>query len=108
MQLLFRKLWVLLLLLFFPYMLVGQENNSRNIKGKVIEDHEGHLHPLPGASVYWLGTSTGTATNEEGEFKLKRIPDNSLLVISFIGFKTDTIDIMLRVPHFHKSIKFQI
>ncbi len=84
---------LIVLLLFFPLIVMGQDNISRNIKGKVIEDHEGHLHPLPGASVYWLGTSTGTATNEEGEFKLKRIPDNSLLVISFIGFKTDTIDV---------------
>lgn len=88
-----RNSILIVLLIFFPYMLVGQENISRSIRGKVLEDHEGHKHPLPGASVYWLGTSTGTATNEEGEFKLKRIPENSLLVISFIGFKTDTIDV---------------
>ena len=76
---------VLIFTLMLPFSLFGQEKEPRSIKGKVIEDHEGHLHPLVGASVYWLGTSTGTATNEAGEFKLKRQPENSMLVVSFIG-----------------------
>ncbi len=70
------------------------EKESRNIQGKVVEDHEGHLHPLIGANVYWQDTTTGTATNEEGEFKLKGIPEQALLVVSHIGYKPDTIDVL--------------
>ena len=89
-----RNSFVLLLLLLVPFPLIGQKKESRNIQGKVVEDHEGHLHPLIGANVYWQDTTTGTATNEEGEFKLKGIPEQALLVVSHIGYKPDTIDVL--------------
>ncbi len=84
---------VLIFALLLPFSLFSQEKEPRNIRGKVIEDHEGHKSPLIGANVYWVGTTTGTATNEAGEFKLKRQPENSMLVVSFIGYKSDTINV---------------
>ena len=84
---------VLIFALLLPFSLFSQEKEPRNIRGKVIEDHEGHKSPLIGANVYWVGTTTGTATNEAGEFKLRRQPENSMLVVSFIGYKSDTINV---------------
>lgn len=49
--------------------------------------------PLPGTNIYWLGTQVGTTTNEEGFFNLPFVPTTKQLVISFLGFKTDTLTI---------------
>ena len=49
--------------------------------------------PLPGATVFLKGTYLGGSTNEEGRFEVKvpaeRFP--VLLVVSFLGFETQTI-----------------
>ena len=49
--------------------------------------------PLPGASVTLKGTNTGTTTDAGGNFSLN-IPDNQgVLVISFVGYITQEINI---------------
>ncbi len=58
------------------------------------ENHGGHLHTikLAGANVFWLGTTIGTATDNEGRFILSSAPGlPHQLVISFMGFQTDTL-----------------
>ena len=56
--------------------------------------HEGHDHKegLPGANVYWSGTTTGTTTNAEGKFHLD-FPDQDdpILIVSYIGYKNDSV-----------------
>jgi len=54
-----------------------------DISGKITSDTG---EPLPGASILVKGTSIGTTTNADGEFTL-RVPDDGVLVISFIGFE---------------------
>jgi TonB-linked SusC/RagA family outer membrane protein len=47
--------------------------------------------PLPGVSVLVKGTTTGTSTDVDGLFTLS-VPDNdAVLVVSFIGFKTQEV-----------------
>jgi outer membrane receptor for ferrienterochelin and colicin len=46
---------------------------------------------LPGANVYWLNTKVGTVTDFEGNFNLPYKKEYKQLVISYVGFKTDTI-----------------
>jgi outer membrane receptor for ferrienterochelin and colicin len=48
---------------------------------------------LAGANVYWLNTSVGTVTNIDGIFSLEYKEEYTELVISYVGFKTDTITI---------------
>ena len=48
---------------------------------------------LPGASVSVKGTSRGTATDGSGEFILRAIESESILVISSIGYETQSIDL---------------
>jgi len=48
---------------------------------------------LPGANVYWLNTKVGAVTDFEGDFNLPYKKEYKQLVISYIGFKTDTITV---------------
>jgi len=44
--------------------------------------------PLPGASVLVKGTTNGTQTDFDGNYTLDGIEDSSVLVFSYIGYKT--------------------
>jgi TonB family protein len=46
---------------------------------------------LEGAAVIVSGTTLGTVTNADGYFKLEKLPDDFLLVVSYVGFKTKVI-----------------
>lgn len=47
--------------------------------------------PIPGAAVIVKGTTIGTVTDFDGKFNLTRVPNNAVLVISFVGLKTQEI-----------------
>jgi len=64
---------------------------SNPIKGKVFGLENNQKIVLPGANVFWVGTSIGAIANENGEFKIQAEPSNKLLVVSFVGFTSDTI-----------------
>ena len=49
--------------------------------------------PLVGANVYWLGTTIGVATDENGHFRIDKTNDSDRLVVSYIGYQNDTIDV---------------
>ena len=44
-----------------------------------------------GASVVVKGTSTGTVTDLDGKFVLQNVPENGSLVISYVGYRTQTL-----------------
>ena len=56
-----------------------------SISGKVIDDTG---IPLQGVSIFVKGTTIGTITDVSGEFHLKGVSSESVLVFSFIGMKT--------------------
>lgn len=74
-------------LISLPYLLMAQGQ----LEGKIL-DTDGETG-LPGASVYWAGTTTGTSTNAAGYFGLRKTRSTNLLIISFIGYRTDTIEV---------------
>lgn len=49
--------------------------------------------PLPGAHVVIKGTKTGTTTNAEGRYTLSNVPKDASLVVSFIGFASQTAQV---------------
>ena len=55
-----------------------------------VTDEKGQ--PIPNASVRVKKTGLGTITNEKGEFTLKNIDENAVLVISFIGYLTKEVN----------------
>ena len=66
---------------------------SQTISGKVLFKDNGVDFPIEGANIFWLNTKQGTITKAAGEFNIQKIRDVKSLVISYIGFKADTIDI---------------
>jgi outer membrane receptor for ferrienterochelin and colicins len=77
---------------------------SQTVKGTIIyhdETMNGMEMPLIGTVVSWSGTNVGTAADEDGNFTIKQ-PDSSCkkLVISFVGYKTDTV-----IADFKKPMK---
>ena len=64
---------------------------SRDISGVVLDEKK---QPVIGASVFVQGTTIGTVTDANGKFHLS-VPGNETVVleISFVGFKTQTIEV---------------
>lgn len=68
--------------------------SQSELKGMIMEANENNEHiPLPGANVYWLNTTVGVSTDIDGMFTIPYKKDYKKLVISYVGFTTDTIDI---------------
>lgn len=63
---------------------------AQEIRGKVVELQGGQKMGLPGANVYWVGTSEGVVTDAQGNFKIKWNKTGKL-VASFIGYQPDTL-----------------
>jgi hypothetical protein len=80
---------------------------ARHEGGKLKEEHTGHhLHgyvyergkgknliPLVGANLRWLGSTTGAVTNADGFFDLGAADEYQQIVVSYVGFATDTVTI---------------
>ena len=78
---------------YFVLFFIINYSYSQTISGKVLFKDNGIDFPIEGANVFWLNTNQGTITKAAGEFNIQKIKDVKSLVISYIGFKTDTIDI---------------
>lgn len=57
---------------------------DRTVSGTVTSADDGS--PIPGANVVLKGTTNGTVTDIDGNYKLTIPSDNATLVVSFIGF----------------------
>ncbi len=80
---------ILSILLFMGNLVVFAQ--TRTITGTVTSSDD--EMPIPGVSVSVKGTTLGTVTNIDGEFEL-RIPDDAKeLLFSFVGMKSQTIEI---------------
>src|SRR5690554_3275625 len=81
-----------------PIDVVNFPGNTENVLGSSAEfdvvvtgtvvDSDGM--PIPGVTVSVIGTTTGTATDIDGNYSLS-VPEGSTLVFSFIGFETQRI-----------------
>ena len=79
---------ICILLFWFPILMTAQDT----LEGVVLEANtENKRIGLSGANVYWLDSPLGTITLEEGTFTVPYDPKYNKLVISYIGFKTDTL-----------------
>jgi iron complex outermembrane recepter protein len=67
----------------------GAQLKAIKVTGKVL-DQTGEA--LIGASVKIKGTSDGVATDENGAFTIS-VPDDAILVVSYVGFKTQEIPV---------------
>src|SRR5687768_15257062 len=65
---------------------------AQQLMGLVTQrNDQGLEEALPGANVYWLGTSSGTVSGKNGMFMINRVPAVDKLVVSYTGFTSDTL-----------------
>jgi outer membrane receptor for ferrienterochelin and colicins len=82
------KQYIILAFILFPFF-----SYTQTITGKVYGNDESRKQPLPGVNVFWENTSTGIATDNNGEFRIRKNSDQHMLVFSFVGYNTKTVHI---------------
>lgn len=80
----------ILLLSFVMGMVLFAQAQTRTLAGKVTGADDGAA--LPGVNVSVKGTSTGTITDIDGNYKLD-ISDSDVLVFSYIGYATQELSV---------------
>lgn len=60
------------------------------ITGSVSDDSN---FPLPGVSIFVKGSTTGTITDLDGQFSLEVPDEQSVLVVSYVGYQTQEITV---------------
>ena len=87
-----KRIFAVLSILFGSMAITSYAQEPARLQGLVLEeDEKGNPAPLVGAHVYWAGTKTGTATDADGRFSIAYKSEYKQLVVSFVGFKADTI-----------------
>jgi outer membrane receptor for ferrienterochelin and colicins len=96
-----KKLIYVFFLILFPLSIFSQVK----VEGIIYEENsDTKKTPLLGANVYWLNTEVGTVTDFDGKFSIPYKESYSQLVVSYIGFKSDTI----QVKNPNKQIKISL
>ena len=80
-----------LLFLFVFAFSVSIYAQNVTVTGTITEASTGQ--PLPGVNLVLKNTSRGTSTDFDGNFTFNDVPLNSVLVVSYLGFKTQEITI---------------
>ncbi|MFH0757939.1 MAG: TonB-dependent receptor [Bacteroidota bacterium] len=60
------------------------------VNGKVTDSRG---EPLVGVTVIQKGTSNGAVTDNNGKYTISEVPDNAILVFSYVGMKTEEVPI---------------
>ena len=68
-----------------------QEKKNVVIKGKIVDSNK---QPLPGVTVLLKGTTTGTATDVNGEFSIVLVDGVKELIVTFVGMETQTVKLV--------------
>jgi len=71
----------------------SQNRTSEKITGKVTDSSGA---PLPGVTIVVKGTTNGTITDKDGIYSLFNIPNGSIIQFSFIGMKSQEIQVSER------------
>tara|TARA_Y100000994_G_scaffold249358_1_gene260570 strand:- start:18295 stop:20529 length:2235 start_codon:yes stop_codon:yes gene_type:complete len=88
-----------LILIIAPFFVFAQNE----IKGKIVDEN---LQPLPNASIYWLNSNIGTTSKLNGEFIIQKTnSEQNQLIISFIGYHSDTIEVLNNKKSIITSLK---
>ncbi len=81
---------LLIILLWLPIIVTAQQK----LEGTVMEANPNNNNvPLSGANVYWLNSAIGTITSTDGSFSIPYDDKYNKLIISFVGFRSDTLTI---------------
>ena len=81
---------IIYILLALPFLMFSQDQLS----GEILEvNTENNTFPVVGANVFWLNTSVGAVTDIDGKFTIPYETSYKQLVVSYVGYQTDTLTI---------------
>jgi outer membrane receptor for ferrienterochelin and colicins len=75
----------------YIFLLTGVLAHAQEPLTGSVSDETGQ--PLPGAGIYWLNTQISTSTDENGSFSIPLTDLTDKLIISYIGYQTDTLTV---------------
>ncbi|WP_437369746.1 TonB-dependent receptor [Maribacter litoralis] len=84
-----NKYIIILIMAMLPLFGFSQEK----VEGVVLDSEGSNALGLSGASVYWQDSQTGVVTNFDGEFSIPYTKEFNTLIISYVGFQSDTLTI---------------
>lgn len=84
------KYLILFYLILFPFF----SNGQGFVTGKVSEASGNSTKPLIGANIFWLNTQVGTSSAIDGSFRIPLSAQSNKLLISYIGYETDTLTVL--------------
>ncbi len=82
-----RKL-IILFIIVFPFV-----SHAQNLRGIVYGNEQDGKQPLPGVNIFWQGTNSGTASDGDGNFEIRKQEHQHMLVFSFVGYETKTLHV---------------
>ena len=80
---------ILLFSLFFSFSVLFAQQKS--VTGRVTDENK---DPVPGANVVVKGTTIGTITDADGNFKIQVPETGKILTFSFIGFEIQEVNVV--------------
>ena len=85
--------FILSIFLVLHVITLHAQENHQPISGHVFElIGNDSVVPLVGVNVFYSGTTDGTTTNSAGYFELEHNQSNHMLVFSFVGYQSDTLN----------------
>ena len=75
----------------FLFLVTGAFAQSRTVSGTVSSAEDGST--LPGVNVLVKGTTTGTVTDVDGNYRISVPGDDAILTFSFIGLATREVQV---------------
>lgn len=70
--------------------IINSENGEFSVSGTILSSQNGK--PLAGAAIVVKGTTTGTLSDQAGNYKIK-VAKNAELAVSFVGYTTQLIQV---------------
>ncbi len=84
-----RGVLILGFILLVSELIFGQDRET--VTGRIVEKGTGE--PVVGATVVVKGTSTGTISDVNGFYTLRDIPQDAVLIFSFVGMKAQEVPV---------------
>ncbi|KSA13371.1 TonB-dependent receptor [Maribacter dokdonensis] len=84
-----NKYIVILITAMLPAFIFSQEQEK--VDGVVLDSEGSNALSLSGANVYWQDSQTGVVTNFDGKFSIPYLRGHNKLIISYVGFESDTL-----------------
>jgi outer membrane receptor for ferrienterochelin and colicins len=76
-------------LLISPFILMAQAPEE----GRILIQENNETYPLVGVNIFWLNTTIGTVSDQEGKFVIPSAASTDQLIVKYLGFKTDTLTV---------------